>query len=119
MIAARWMIASGATSATSRSAWVRSVRTAHRASAPLGSFAAALRLTGASRSVATTWRPSSVSRLTVADPTRPKPPVTSTVPDITLLTCGYDILFLGEYHAQTPMAGGEKWELVRHEQRRG
>src|ERR1700692_3125995 len=38
-----------------------------------------------SRSVATTGRPAAANRLTVSDPTRPKPPVTSTVSDIRLL----------------------------------
>src|SRR6185312_14803183 len=78
MTAARWTITSGAISETRRCTCSESVRSAHRNSTPLGSFAAAFLLAAVSRSVATTRRPSSASLRTVADPTRPKPPVTRT-----------------------------------------
>src|ERR1700687_571323 len=83
MIAARCTIAAGDTSGTSASTAARSVRSAHRTSTP-SSLDAALRLAGTSRSVATTWRPSASSRRTVAEPTRPNAPVTSTAPDMSL-----------------------------------
>src|SRR6201993_5027940 len=80
MTAARWTITSGATSETRRCTCSESVRSAHRNSTPSGSFLALFRLTGVSRSVATTRRPSSASLRTAAEPTRPKPPVMRTVP---------------------------------------
>src|SRR5205823_4458045 len=104
-------------SATRRSAWLSSVRSAHRASTPAGSFVAALRLPSVSRSATTTWRPSSDRRRTVADPTRPKPPVTSTVSDIRSPTCGYGILFFREYH--TLILGERRREHAIYEQQRG
>src|SRR6185312_6534 len=80
MTAARWTITSGAISETRRCTCSESVRSAHRNSTPRGSFSAAFRLAGVSRSVATTRRPSSASLRTVAEPTRPKAPVMRTVP---------------------------------------
>src|ERR1700757_3236228 len=80
MTAARWTTASGPTSETRRCTCSGSVRSAQRNSTPPGSFLAAFRLAGVSRSVATTRRPSSANLRTVAEPTRPKPPVTRTVP---------------------------------------
>ena len=84
MIAARWMIASGATSETSCAVRSALVRSAHWTVTPGGSVSAALRLEGVSRSATTVRRPSSANLRTVAEPTSPKPPVTSTGPVIYL-----------------------------------
>jgi len=61
----------------------------------------------------TTRRWSAASCRTAADPTSPKPPVTTTVPDMNLPK--YDILFFGEYHIRwlgptcgLGLGGGEK-----------
>ena len=78
------MIDAGATELIRVPTAFGSVRSVHRTVTPRGNAAAALRLAGVSRSVATTWRPAAARCLTVALPTNPNAPVTSTASDIDL-----------------------------------
>ena len=75
------MTTAGWTFANSSRTWAAAVRSAHAVSTPVGNAAAALRLAGEGRSVATSGRPWAASFATVAFPTRPKAPVTRTVSD--------------------------------------
>lgn len=71
---------------TAQTVLAASVSSVHRTSTPSGSLSAALRFTGVRRwPLATTRRPLTANRLTVADPTKPKAPVTRTVSAILLL----------------------------------
>lgn len=80
-MAAKWIMAVGATAASKASTSVGDVRSAHRTSTPgrAVNACARLRFEGTPRSVATTRRPWPANSATTAEPTRPNAPVTRTL----------------------------------------